>query len=76
MNSRKIKLYALILWFNTFESETRPSSDSEAATMYKLKRQSSNVQTGQGFKHKEMVRPAGTLCFFRKNQMNEVQKCE
>ena len=33
--------------------------DSEAATMYKLKRQSSNMQTGQGFKYKELVRPAG-----------------
>ena len=29
---------------------TRPSSDSEAATMYKLKGQSSNMRTGQGFK--------------------------
>ena len=30
--------------------ETRPSSDSEAATMYKLKGKSSNLRTGQGFK--------------------------
>ena len=30
--------------------EKRPSSDSEAATMYKLKGKSSNMQTGQGFK--------------------------
>ena len=29
---------------------TRPSSDSEAATMYKLKGQSSNMRTGQSFK--------------------------
>ena len=29
---------------------TNPSSDSEAATMYKLKGQSLNMQTGQGFK--------------------------
>ena len=33
-----------------FGSKTRPSSDSEAATMYKLKGKSSNMQTGQGFK--------------------------
>ena len=37
----------------------RPSSDSEAATMYKLKGQSLNRRTGQGFKCKELVRPAG-----------------
>ena len=30
--------------------QTRPSSDSEAATMYKLKGKSSNMRTGQGFK--------------------------
>ena len=30
--------------------ETRPSSDSETATMYKLKGKSSNMQIGQGFK--------------------------
>ena len=30
--------------------KTRPSSDSEAATMYKLKGQSLNMQIGQGFK--------------------------
>ena len=30
--------------------KTRPSSDSEAATMYKLKGESSNMRTGQGFK--------------------------
>ena len=28
----------------------RPLSDSEAATMYKLKGKSSNMRTGQGFK--------------------------
>ena len=39
--------------------KTRPLSDSEAATMYKLKRKSSNMQTGQGFKYKELVHPAG-----------------
>ena len=43
----------------TYISKTRPSSDSEAATMYKLKGQSSNVRTGQGFKYRELVRPAG-----------------
>ena len=37
---------------------TRPLSDSEAATMYKLKRQSSNMQTGQSFEHRELVRLA------------------
>ena len=37
----------------------RPSSNSEAATMYKLKGQSLNRRTGQGFKQKELVRPAG-----------------
>ena len=31
--------------------KTRPSLDSEAATMYKLKGQSSNMQTGQSFKY-------------------------
>ena len=31
--------------------KTRPSSDSEAATMYKLKGQSSNMQTGRSFEH-------------------------
>ena len=36
----------------------RPSSDSEAGTMYKLKGQSLNRRTGQGFKYKELVRPA------------------
>ena len=30
--------------------QTRPSLDSEAATMYKLKGKSSNMRTGQGFK--------------------------
>ena len=39
--------------------QTRPSSDLEAATMYKLKGQSSNKQTGQGYKYRELVRPAG-----------------
>ena len=32
------------------KKKTRPSSDSEAATMYKLKGKSLNMQTGQGFK--------------------------
>ena len=31
-------------------SKTRPLPDSEAATMYKLKGQSSNMPTGQDFK--------------------------
>ena len=34
----------------TYSKKTRPSSDSEAATMYKLKGKSSNMQIGQGFK--------------------------
>ena len=38
---------------------TRLSSDLEAVTMYKLKRQYSNMQTDQGFKYKELVHPAG-----------------
>ena len=37
---------------------TRPSSNSEAVTMYKLKGQSS-IQTGQSFKNKELVCLAG-----------------
>jgi len=40
------------------EKQTRPLSDSEAATMYKLKGQSSNMQTGQNFKNRELVRLA------------------
>ena len=35
-----------------------PSSDSEAATMYKLKGQSSNIWTVQSHKYRELVRPA------------------
>ena len=31
-------------------TKTRPSLDSEAVTMYKLKGKSSNMRTGQGFK--------------------------
>ena len=38
------------------QEQTRPSSDSEAATMYKLKGQSSNMQTGQSFETRELVR--------------------
>ena len=38
---------------------TRPSSNSEGVTMYKLKGQSSNIQTGQSFKNKELVCLAG-----------------
>ena len=37
------------------EKETRPSSDSEAATMYKLKGQSSNKRAGQSFENRELV---------------------
>ena len=40
---------------------TRPSSDSEAATMYKLKGQSSNMRTGQSFENKELVCLAGPI---------------
>ena len=36
--------------FNFPPNKTRPSLDLEAATMYKLKGQSSNLQTGQSFK--------------------------
>ena len=35
--------------------KTRPSSDSEALTMYKLKGLSSNMQTDQSIKNKELV---------------------
>ena len=38
---------------------TRPSSDSEAVTMYKLNGQSLDMRTGQGFKYKELVPVAG-----------------
>ena len=37
-------------WIRGGITKTRPSSDSEAVTMYKLKGQSSNMQIGQGFK--------------------------
>ena len=37
---------------------TRPSSNSEAVTMYKLKGQSSNMRTGRSFEHRELVRLA------------------
>ena len=40
---------------------TRLSSNSEAITMYKLKGQSSNMQTVQSFKNKELVCPAGPI---------------
>ena len=32
---------------------------SDSKSMYKLKGQSSNMQTGQGFKYRELVCPAG-----------------
>ena len=38
---------------------TRPLSDPETETMYKLKDHSSNMQTGQSLENKELVRPAG-----------------
>ena len=41
--------------------KTRPLLDSEAATMYELKAQSSNMQTGQSFKNKELVCLAGPI---------------
>ena len=34
---------------------TRPLLDSDAATMYKLKGQSSNMRTSQSFENKELV---------------------
>ena len=40
---------------------TRPSSNSEAVTMYKLKGQSSNIQTGQTFKNKKLVCLVGPI---------------
>ena len=48
-----------ILIFQVIWTKTRPSSDSEAATIYKLKEKSLNMRTGQDFKSKELVRPAG-----------------
>ena len=47
-----------ILSQKNIRSKTRPSSDSEAATMYKLKGQSSNMRTGQRFENRELVRLA------------------
>ena len=38
-----------------------PLLDSAATTMYKLKGQSSNMRTGQGFENKELVCLAGTI---------------
>ena len=43
---------------NVLNFKTRPSSDLEAATMYKLKGQSLTMGTGQGFKYRELVCPA------------------
>ena len=40
-----------------FKFDTK--SDSEAMTMYKLKGQSSHMQTGQGFKYRELICQAG-----------------
>ena len=63
MSGRNI-LYQKVLDLNIFGiqnilgDKTRPSSDSEAATMYKLKGQSSNMRTGQSFEHRELVRLA------------------
>ena len=39
-----------VKWKMKIAKQTRPSSDSEAVTMYKLKGQSLNKRTGQGFK--------------------------
>ena len=39
-----------------YSNITRPSSNSEAATMYKLKGESSNMRTG--FKKKELIHSA------------------
>ena len=39
------------MFVNLFSLNTRYSPDLEAATMYKLKGQSSNMQTGQSFKY-------------------------
>ena len=43
---------------SNLHEKTRPSLDSEAATIYKLKGQSSDIRTSQGFKYRELVRPA------------------
>ena len=54
--------------YRKVKPKTRPSSDSEAATMYKLKGKSSNMQTGQGFKKKnwsvQLVCPAGPSSWY------------
>ena len=44
---------------NATQIETRPLSDSEAATIYKLKGQSLNMQTHQGFKYRKLIHQAG-----------------
>ena len=49
------------MFVNLFSLNTRYSPDLEAATMYKLKGQSSNMQTGQSFKNNKLVRLA-LLC--------------
>ena len=38
---------------------TRSSTDLEAATMYKLKGQSSNMRTDQSLRYRELFRSAG-----------------
>ena len=45
-NTKKLKRPHL----SVVKERTRPSSDSEAATVYKLKGKSSNMRTSQGFK--------------------------
>ena len=51
LDPRKIKSQGYLDQIESWtQGQTRPSSDSEAATMYKLKGKSSNMQTGQSFK--------------------------
>ena len=58
LNNKVGPVYVSVGWTH-HHKKTRPLSDSEASTIYKLKYQSSNMQTGQGFKYRELVCPAG-----------------
>ena len=59
---------ALLCTITNFSSKTldvlkaKPSSDSEAGTMYKLKGQSSNMWIGQEFKYRERVWSIYLIC--------------
>ena len=56
-NTKKLKRPHL----SVVKERTRPSSDSEAATVYKLKRHYLNMQTGKGLKYKELVHAHCTM---------------